>query len=562
MQQTQPLSPDPWRQNEFFWQRTTRLLGDAAAALFACGPLPARGVTVNTRLLTAQRFFSAPPFAVAPGGFAAANFRLLDADARPGRHPWHHAGAYYVQEPSASCAAVALAVAPGDRVLDLCAAPGGKSAQLAAALQGQGVLVSNEFDAARSRVLLSNSERMGAANWVVTNDAPDRLAQAWGGYFNKVLVDAPCSGEGMFRKEPQAAAQHGPALVAHCAALQAQILDAAARCLCPGGEMVYATCTFSPEEDEGQIAAFLARHPDFELLPTGLTAGCCGHESHCCGRPLDVSLVRRIYPCHGGEGHFVARLRRWDGAADDRNAGSLASDRASASTPRAGGLTARSALPGARGVTGGLAMVQPPPEALAFLRDAFPDLAGRPLLRWQDQLLLPPQVLPPLAGLHLLRCGLLLGSLEDGKGRESTAFAATGKRAAADRQWAAGGDGAATGYADKGRRAGQHITAPHAAERGTAPRAAGRAGAGGKGGGGRFTPAHHLMHACGGDCRNQEQLTADDPRTAAYLRGEEIAAVTAADGWCAVCVDGFALGAGKVSGGRIKNHYPKGLRTV
>ena len=146
-----------------------------------------------------------------------------------------------------------------------CAAPGGKSSQLAAALQGRGVLVSNEYVAARADILKSNLERMGVPNAVVLNEAPARIADALPEFFDRVLVDAPCSGEGMFRKEPVARQQHCEALVKQCAALGAQILDNAAACLAPGGEMIYSTCTFAPEEDEGQVAAFLQRHPEFTL---------------------------------------------------------------------------------------------------------------------------------------------------------------------------------------------------------------------------------------------------------------------------------------------------------
>lgn len=146
------------------------------------------------------------------------------------------------------------------RVLDTCAAPGGKSSQLAAALGGQGLLVSNEFVAARAEVLRSNLERMGVPNAVVLNEDTGRIAAALPEFFDRVLVDAPCSGEGMFRKEAVAVTQHCEALVKQCAALGAQILDNAAACLAPGGEMIYSTCTFAPEEDEGQVAAFLQRH--------------------------------------------------------------------------------------------------------------------------------------------------------------------------------------------------------------------------------------------------------------------------------------------------------------
>ena len=193
----------------------------------------------------------------------------------------------------------------------LCAAPGGKSSQLAAALQGRGVLVSNEYVAARAEILKSNLERMGVSNAVVLNETPARIADALPEFFDRVLVDAPCSGEGMFRKEPVALQQHCEALVKQCAELGAQILDCAAAALAPGGQLVYSTCTFAPEEDEGQVAAFLQRHPEFALADVlgnvDYTFGSAGEENRTGGLPLDVSKVRRIWPCQGGEGHFMAR---------------------------------------------------------------------------------------------------------------------------------------------------------------------------------------------------------------------------------------------------------------
>ena len=198
------------------------------------------------------------------------------------------------------------------RVLDTCAAPGGKSSQLAAALGGHGLLVSNEFVAARAEVLRSNLERMGVPNAVVLNEDTGRIAAALPEFFDRVLVDAPCSGEGMFRKEAVAVTQHCEALVKQCAALGAQILDNAAACLAPGGEMIYSTCTFAPEEDEGQVAAFLQRHPEFTLADVfgnvDYSFGSPGEANRTGGLPLDVSKVRRIWPCQGGEGHFIARL--------------------------------------------------------------------------------------------------------------------------------------------------------------------------------------------------------------------------------------------------------------
>ena len=251
---------------EYFEHRERALLGERYDVLYAApSESAARGVTVSALRTTPEAFAAQADFPVEPSPFCRAGFVVKDAAFKPGRHPYHHAGVFYSQEPSASSAAPLLGVRPGTRVLDLCAAPGGKSSQLAAALGGQGLLVSNEFVAARAEVLKSNLERMGVANAVVLNEDTGRIAAALPEFFDRVLVDAPCSGEGMFRKEAVAVTQHCEALVKQCAELGAQILDNAAALLAPGGEMIYSTCTFAPEEDEGQVAAFLARHPEFAL---------------------------------------------------------------------------------------------------------------------------------------------------------------------------------------------------------------------------------------------------------------------------------------------------------
>ena len=298
---------------EYFEQRERALLGQRYEQLYAAPQQTAeRGVTVSALRTTPEQFAQRADFPLEPSPFCKAAFVVHQPDFKPGRHPYHHAGVFYSQEPSASSAAPLLGVQLGMRVLDLCAAPGGKSSQLAAALQGRGVLVSNEYVAARAEILKSNLERMGVSNAVVLNETPARIAEALPEFFDRVLVDAPCSGEGMFRKEPVALQQHCEALVKQCAELGAQILDCAAAALAPGGQLVYSTCTFAPEEDEGQVAAFLRRHPEFALADVlgnvDYTFGSAGEENRTGGLPLDVSKVRRIWPCQGGEGHFMARL--------------------------------------------------------------------------------------------------------------------------------------------------------------------------------------------------------------------------------------------------------------
>lgn len=212
----------------------------------------------------------------------------FDENVRPGKHPYHEMGLYYIQEPSAMSAAALLAPKPGMRVLDLCAAPGGKSTQLATYLGDSGLLVSNEINTQRSRILSQNIERMGIKNAIVTNEDSFVLASHFPGFFNAIQVDAPCSGEGMFRKLPEAIEQWSMENVAICAARQKEILDNAAVMLKPGGTIVYSTCTFSREENEDVIEYFLERHTDFTL-----------------------EEMERFWPHKvDGEGHFVAKLVR------------------------------------------------------------------------------------------------------------------------------------------------------------------------------------------------------------------------------------------------------------
>ena len=226
--------------------------------------------------------------------------RYVAPDARPGLSPLHAAGAYYIQEASAMAPAMALNAQPGELALDLCAAPGGKSGQIAAALAGRGALVANEPDAGRARILSATLERLGVGNALVTNAWPHELAARFPEAFDAILVDAPCSGEGMFRREPASRLKWHEASPAGCAARHAGILDQAALMLRPGGRLVYSTCTFNRAENEETVAAFLDRHPDFSPQPFALNG---------IGASRDGCL--RVWPHRTrGDGQFMALLRR------------------------------------------------------------------------------------------------------------------------------------------------------------------------------------------------------------------------------------------------------------
>lgn len=272
-----------------YLRRMQKILPDFEEYKACLRQAPYKGIRVNTLKISAAEFKKISPFALEQIEWESNGF--LIEDEKPGRSVYHDAGLFYVQEPSAMCAAPLLDVKPGERVLDLCSAPGGKGTQLAQAMRGEGILVLNEKIPDRAKILLQNVERMGIVNAVVTNADPSELSERLEGYFDKVLVDAPCSGEGMLRKEAAAAENWSIANVEMCAARQKKILESAAKLVAPGGMLVYSTCTFSEEEDERNAEWFVREFPQFELLSQ-----------------------RKIYPHREkGEGHFAALFRRCDG---------------------------------------------------------------------------------------------------------------------------------------------------------------------------------------------------------------------------------------------------------
>lgn len=230
---------------------------------------------------------------------------------QPGTHPYHTAGMYYLQDPSAMAAAVILDPQPGEWVLDLAAAPGSKATHLGARMAGQGVLVTNDVARGRTSVLAMNLERMGVTNALVTNATPEHLAGVWAGLFDAMLVDAPCSGEGMFSRDPQAVRDWHVSRIASYAARQQRLLDQAAPLIRRGGQLLYGTCTFAPEENEGVIAAFLASHDEFEIVDLPELPGMDRGHPEWIGAPDILQKAGRFWPHRGpGHGHFYALLRR------------------------------------------------------------------------------------------------------------------------------------------------------------------------------------------------------------------------------------------------------------
>lgn len=311
-----------------FLDNMRRLLGEQAAAFQAIYlQPPVAGLRINTLKVAPDSLRERLPYNLRPLPWTQSGFQLAEATGvhprqpglpsasiPPGRHVYHAAGLYYLQEPSAMLVAELLNPQPGEAVLDLCAAPGGKTTHLAALMGDQGVLVANETHPKRVWELAENLERWGTHNTIISNDSPQKLAEHLGGFFDKILVDAPCSGEGMFRKSESARRDWSPAHTVYCAQRQLAILDAAAQMLKPGGLLAYSTCTFNPLENETTIAHFLKSRPDFEIQPIqlypGLSPGQPGWLPPEDYLPQLAHTVR-IWPhLAPGEGHFVALLRR------------------------------------------------------------------------------------------------------------------------------------------------------------------------------------------------------------------------------------------------------------
>ena len=462
---------------------------------------------VNTLKLTADELRKAAPFVGEPVPWQKNGFYYAaDGETRPGKHPLHEAGAYYIQEASAMLPGSLCPPKPGEKVLDLCAAPGGKATQLAAALCGDGLLVANEIHPTRAGILSQNMERMGVRNCVVTNATPAELSVKFPAFFDRIVVDAPCSGEGMFRKEADAVTMWSPENVALCAARQGEILEEAAKMLRAGGYLVYSTCTFAPAENEGAVMRFLSRHPEFEVVRSAEAAVMESREKGLLdgGRPEwdgeydqfpahiseQARDTYRVFPHHcDGEGHFAALLyKREEG---DTVAFSVKNEKKKNRKPEkaSGGKGKPSSEAMAvklfeefcREVMGGVP---------AWVGDTVPCLFG-------DKLYLVPKALcgeadpkAALAGLRVLRAGLCVGTVVG---------------------------------LDKGR--------------------------------GRFEPDHALALCAGAGIRT---LAVDYDSAVAYLRGETLPC--GLRGWHTVSYGGLALGWGKASDGVMKNHYPKGLR--
>lgn len=421
-----------------------------------------RALRVNTLKTDANTVQTLLPFGVEPLPFAQNGF-YAPPD-KVGALPAHHAGMFYMQDPGAMCSVAATTPKSGITVLDMCAAPGGKSTQLAAAIAPDGILVSNEYIPARCKILQGNIERLGCRAAIVTNLSTDQLADFYGSHFDLVVADVPCSGEGMLRKYEVAGEEWSEDNIRLCAERGWEILQNAARCVAPGGQLLFSTCTFAPEENELQIDRFLCEHPDFSLIPVApeivnITANGVNFE----GVSHDMRACRRFYPhLSPGEGQFVALLQR--------------SANAEFISPCADNAT----LPSKKDAQ----------TVQEFLTQTLKNLPRCRLVQLRDNIYLAPDIPLPPRGIYA--AGVCIGTLQKG----------------------------------------------------------------------RLVPHHQLFSAYGADFHRTLLFTKDDPRVAAYLRGEEIAAPELAgdNGFAAVLFEGAPLGGGKTVDGRLKNHYPKGLR--
>ena len=379
-----------------FEEKMKALLGDEFEDYIKCYDEPRYyGLRVNTEKISVEDFVKICPFEITPIPWIDNGFYYDGEKISPAKHPYYFAGLYYLQEPSAMTPANRLPVEPGDRVLDVCAAPGGKATELGAKLQNEGVLVANDISSSRARGLLKNLEVFGIGNMLVMSEEPGRLERYFSGYFDKILIDAPCSGEGMFRKDKKmvrAWEEHGPEFFSK---LQRSIITQAARMLKPGGMMLYSTCTFDPLENEGTIEYLLGEYPEFEIQEIA------EYEGFAPGRPEvtkskdpDFAKTVRIFPHHmKGEGHYLALLKKSE-------------DAICPSSPVAEQKAKKI-----------------PAELEEFFRDVKWDLKPWRLDIHGERVYYMPENLPELKGARFLRSGLLLGELKKKRFEPSQALA-------------------------------------------------------------------------------------------------------------------------------------------
>ncbi len=404
---------------EKYKERMKRILGaEWPAFLDSYGRPETRGLRVNTLKISPEEFEKKAPFPVRRIPWTDNGF-FYDADVRPAQHPFYAAGLYYLQEPSAMTPAGRLPVEKGDKILDLCAAPGGKTTELAARLAGSGLLAANDIHNGRAKALLRNLELFGTKNLLVLNETPDRLRSAFPGYFDKILVDAPCSGEGMMRKNPAAAGLWSEKRITDCAKQQKEILACAHGMLKPGGYLLYSTCTFAPEENECNAAWLLEEYPDMEICPVDPYEGFeNGRPDLADGNPA-LSFCVRIYPHKmEGEGHFLVLFRK---KADPGNAEDAGSDTRS-NTGKTGKEKTKTG-PGRRGKSTSPGEAAEYSLLKEFLEEGGCSLSTDGIVRYGTKAYLKTGLPESAYSLSFLRSGLYVGEWKKNRFEPSQPFA-------------------------------------------------------------------------------------------------------------------------------------------
>ncbi len=393
---------------DVFEEKMKKLLQDEYESFLQCFEEPRHyGLRVNTNKISAEEFKKNAPWPVTPVPWIPNGFYYDGEQVQPAKHPYYFAGLYYLQEPSAMTPASRLPVEPGDFVLDVCAAPGGKATELGARLRGTGMLVANDISYSRARGLLKNLELCGIGNVLVSSEEPGKLVPYFHEYFDKILVDAPCSGEGMFRKEKKmirAWEEHGPEYFSR---LQKSIVTQAASMLKPGGMMLYSTCTFDPRENEQIIEYLLDSCPNLEICEMeGYEGFCKGRPEFTAGRQASFQKTVRIFPHRmEGEGHFLALLKKKGTSVSGKEGFRKNSFTFSGGQKKEQGR------------------YKIPEELESFLQTLDWKIDKSRLELREGHAYYMPEGIPNLQGIRFLRSGLLLGEVKKNRFEPSQALA-------------------------------------------------------------------------------------------------------------------------------------------
>lgn len=405
---------------EEFEMKMKKLLGSEYEEFLASYDHPRNfGLRVNVDKISPKEFEKIAPFHLTKIPWTENGYYYEEQD-MPARHPFYYAGMYYLQEPSAMTPASRLVSKPGDRVLDLCAAPGGKATELGAHLHGKGVLVANDISASRAKALLKNIEVFGIRNSFVVNEVPAKLAENFPEFFDKILVDAPCSGEGMFRKDPAVAKVWDGNKPFECAKQQKEIITRAAQMLAPGGDMLYSTCTFSPEENEQVIQFLLDSRDDMEIREIQPYEGFAPGRPEAANGTPDLKKCVRIWPHKmAGEGHFLALLHK---KAPGEAAGAQENDRNGHPNRETMVDEHKNQVEGTISDIKGIG--KPEIKALTeFFADVSMEMNWKQVEVRKGQVYLVPEALGTRKGLVFLRNGLYLGEIRKDRFEPSQSFA-------------------------------------------------------------------------------------------------------------------------------------------